>query len=107
MSADGSDAAASAGGSSVQVVCRLRPLSAKEKANKTLPVCTASTERSEITLVRGKHSNASRHSFVFDRVFGSFSEQSEIFEVVKPIVDDVLGGLQACIFAYGQTGTGK
>ena len=46
--------------------------------------------------------------FKFDRVFGSFTTQEEIFDqTLRPIVDDVLSGFEATVFAYGQTGTGK
>jgi kinesin family protein 11 len=39
--------------SSVQVVCRMRPLNGKETRDGTTPVVTASTERSEVTVIKG------------------------------------------------------
>lgn len=47
-------------------------------------------------------------AFSFDKVFGMYSTQEEVFEsVVKPIVQEALEGFNCTIFAYGQTGTGK
>ena len=47
-------------------------------------------------------------AFRFDRVYGSYTTQKEIFEeTLLPIVDDVMVGFDATVFAYGQTGTGK
>ena len=41
-------------------------------------------------------------------MFGSFTTQEEIFDqTLRPIVDDVMSGFEATVFAYGQTGTGK
>lgn len=47
-------------------------------------------------------------TFTYDRVFGMYSTQEEVFEsMVLPIVDETLAGFNCTIFAYGQTGTGK
>ena len=45
--------------------------------------------------------------FAFDSVFSPESTQAEVFDTVRPLIDDVLGGYHATIFAYGQTGSGK
>ena len=45
--------------------------------------------------------------FAFDSVFSPESTQAEVFDTVRPLIDDVLGGYNATIFAYGQTGSGK
>ena len=46
--------------------------------------------------------------FVFDNVFGPDSEQKDIFDAVGvPLVNDVIEGYNATIFAYDQTGAGK
>lgn len=48
------------------------------------------------------------HNFSFDRVFGADSKQPEVFiDTAQPLIQDVLQGYNATIFAYGQTGTGK
>jgi kinesin family protein 11 len=65
-------------GVGVQVVVRLRPLNSKEKRANTLPVVTASTQRNEVTLVKGIGAKAMKHSFCFDKVFNEFTSQQEV-----------------------------
>jgi hypothetical protein len=43
----------------------------------------------------------------YDHVFNEVTEQEEIFEQLEPLLVDVLSGINACIFAYGQTSAGK
>ena len=49
------------------------------------------------------------HTFAFDRVFDLAASQQDVFEGVRvpDCVNDVLGGYNATIFAYGQTASGK
>jgi kinesin family protein 5 len=46
---------------------------------------------------------------VFDAIFqaGINGTQTEIFEECSMFGDMAVGGVNACIFAYGQSGTGK
>ena len=50
---------------------------------------------------------AQTKSFNFDGVYGGESSQEDLFSQAAPLVDTSLAGENACIFAYGQTGTGK
>ena len=43
----------------------------------------------------------------FDAVFGQQSTQAEVFTSVAPLVDSWVDGYHACVFAYGQTCSGK
>lgn len=36
-----------------------------------------------------------------------FKISDEVFSEVEPVIKSVVDGYNACIFAYGQTGTGK
>ncbi|CAM5999289.1 unnamed protein product [Sphagnum balticum] len=48
------------------------------------------------------------HQLYFDSVFDENYSQQKVFEsACMPIVNDVLQGNNACLFVYGQTGTGK
>jgi hypothetical protein len=48
------------------------------------------------------------HQFTFDRVFGTNSEQDEVWRYAGlPAVEAVVSGYNAAIIAYGQTGAGK
>ncbi|CAA6669906.1 unnamed protein product [Spirodela intermedia] len=48
-----------------------------------------------------------RKVFKFDSVFSPQADQEMIFENTSPFATSVLDGYNVCIFAYGQTGTGK
>jgi kinesin family member 15 len=50
---------------------------------------------------------ADKIQFSFDRVIPQSSTQSDIFELVRPMVHDAFVGYNATIFSYGQTGSGK
>lgn len=43
----------------------------------------------------------------YDYVFSELTEQEQVFEKVQPVLVDVLSGINACIFCYGQTSSGK
>ena len=43
----------------------------------------------------------------FDHVLRPDASQEDVYAQVSPVVTSVLDGYDACIFAYGQTGTGK
>uniref|UniRef100_A0A8R1I7W8 Kinesin motor domain-containing protein n=1 Tax=Caenorhabditis japonica TaxID=281687 RepID=A0A8R1I7W8_CAEJA len=46
--------------------------------------------------------------FTFDAIYDENSTQSDLYEeTFRDLVDSVLNGYNATIFAYGQTGTGK
>ncbi|CAD6333888.1 unnamed protein product [Miscanthus lutarioriparius] len=48
-----------------------------------------------------------RKPFKFDHVFGPEDDQEAVFSETVPVVRSVMDGFNVCIFAYGQTGTGK
>lgn len=48
------------------------------------------------------------HRFVFDRLFDQDASQEDVFcHTTKPLLDNVLDGYNASVFAYGATGCGK
>ena len=49
-----------------------------------------------------------RCEFYFDSVFPEHTPQQTVFEdCALPLVDTLLGGVNACVFAFGCTGAGK
>lgn len=57
---------------------------------------------------RDNPTNEPPKPFTFDRVYAPGSAQKLVYDqTARPIVEDVLGGYNGTIFAYGQTGTGK
>lgn len=47
------------------------------------------------------------YNYFMDGIFGPSSSQAEIFEEIKPFVQSSIDGDNVCIFAYGQTSSGK
>lgn len=45
--------------------------------------------------------------FQFDEVFGPQTTQKQIYEAIRPMMDEVFQGYSCTIMTYGQTGSGK
>ncbi|KAI4333368.1 hypothetical protein L6164_018192 [Bauhinia variegata] len=89
----------------IRVFCRCRPLNAEEVASgPTMAIDFESAKDGELTVMSN---GAPRKTFKFDAVFGPQAEQADVFEDTAPFATSVLDGYNVCIFAYGQTGTGK
>ncbi|CAL5187205.1 unnamed protein product [Lathyrus oleraceus] len=89
----------------IRVFCRCRPLNAEEiKGGATVALDFDSSKDGELTVMSN---GSSKKTFKFDAVFGPQVEQADIFEDTIPFATSVLDGYNVCIFAYGQTGTGK
>ncbi|XP_062143259.1 kinesin-like protein KIN-14S isoform X2 [Alnus glutinosa] len=89
----------------IRVFCRCRPLSQTEITNGSTSVVEFdSSQDNELQVVC---SDSSKKQFKFDHVFRPEDNQEAVFAQTKPIVTSVLDGYNVCIFAYGQTGTGK
>ena len=95
-------------GTNVQVAVRCRPVNGEERKSGQPSVVTCDPEAKTIQLSYGPAGKKTLKSFTFDKVFGMYSRQEEVFDsIVRPIVYEVLEGFNCTIFAYGQTGTGK
>eukprot|EP01137_Pigoraptor_chileana_P032114 Opistho-2@20987 len=71
-----------------------------------------SADFQEVVRVNGRKASVAfedhRKEFVFDDCFGPDVTQGSVYERVgRPIVDNVMRGINGTIFVYGQTGTGK
>lgn len=98
----------------VQVIVRCRPLSNKENTGEYQQIVDVYPNRGVIEIIKNDGSSGSETSrenkkmFTYDAVYDSSSSQQAIYdEVVRPLVSSVLEGFNGCVFAYGQTGTGK
>ncbi|CEG50308.1 kinesin heavy chain [Plasmopara halstedii] len=88
----------------VRVCCRVRPQNAKELTMASAQRCVF-TENETIEV---KTCDGSPQKFTFDHVFGEECDQKTVFEnVALPVVQDIMAGYNATIFAYGQTSSGK
>lgn len=92
--------------SNIKVFFRVRPSARPSKA------VAVKQEDGLIEFVHEKDGevNNSRtyHKFRFDGILPMKISQEEVFQVVaKPVIEDVMEGINGTIFAYGQTGSGK
>ncbi|GLU14648.1 hypothetical protein SLE2022_312070 [Rubroshorea leprosula] len=89
----------------IRVFCRCRPLNNEEvAAGASLAIDFESAKDGELTVMSN---GAPKKTFKFDAVFGPEADQVDVFEETAPLATSVLDGYNVCIFAYGQTGTGK
>lgn len=96
------------GSCNVQVAVRCRPTNEEERKAGVPSVITCDSDTKSVKVSYGPAGKKTIKSFNFDKVFGMYSTQEQVFDqVVSPIVDEVLAGFNCTIFAYGQTGTGK
>ncbi|KAK9162820.1 hypothetical protein Syun_003722 [Stephania yunnanensis] len=89
----------------IRVFCRCRPLNKEEVSAGFSTVIDFDAAKDGYLGVLP--STSSKKSFKFDRVFTPKDDQVAVFEDASPVVISVLDGYNVCIFAYGQTGTGK
>ena len=82
------------------VFVRVRPPILKEVKEQFAVHCRG-TQSISVT------SESKETTCTYDYVFNDVSEQGQVFEKVKPLLVDVLSGINSCIFAYGQTSAGK
>lgn len=92
----------------INVVVRCRGRNDREvRENSGVVVSTDGIKGRKVDLSMGPTA-LSNKTYQFDKVFSPAADQTMVFdEVVVPILDEVLGGFNCTIFAYGQTGTGK
>ncbi|KAF5740384.1 kinesin-like protein KIFC3 [Tripterygium wilfordii] len=89
----------------IRVFCRCRPVNEVEISNGLEEVVEFdSSQDNELQIIS---SDSSKKQFKFDHVFKPDDDQDAVFVQTKPIVTSLLDGYNVCIFAYGQTGTGK
>ncbi|KAG8085489.1 hypothetical protein GUJ93_ZPchr0010g8041 [Zizania palustris] len=89
----------------IRVFCRCRPLSADEVSNGCSSI--VEIDPSHETELQYVPSDKDKKVFKFDHVFGPAEDQETVFAESLPVVRSVMDGFNVCIFAYGQTGTGK
>ncbi|KAK3135685.1 hypothetical protein QOZ80_5BG0422170 [Eleusine coracana subsp. coracana] len=89
----------------IRVFCRCRPLSTDEVTRG----CSSIVEIEPLceTELQFLPSEKEWKAFRFDHVFGPEDSQEAVFAETVPVVRSVMDGYNVCIFAYGQTGTGK
>ena len=89
----------------IKVFCRFRPLNVNELIHGSERMIKIQDENN--VSVRSNESKQV-NKFKFDRIFAEDSTQERVYQIVgKPLVDEILEGYNATIFAYGQSSSGK
>ncbi|XP_021311969.1 kinesin-like protein KIN-14E [Sorghum bicolor] len=89
----------------IRVFCRCRPLSKDEvSSGQKCVVEFDGSSDGDIVIANG---GTTKKTFKFDRIFTPKDDQDIVYADASPLVTSVLDGYNVCIFAYGQTGTGK
>ncbi|CAN6450848.1 unnamed protein product [Victoria cruziana] len=89
----------------IRVFCRCRPLSKEESSSGSVMVADFEAAKDgELGMNTG---GGTKKTFRFDRVYSPKDDQVDVFSDASALVVSVLDGYNVCIFAYGQTGTGK
>jgi len=97
----------------LRVACRVRPhTKAEVKSGADSVVAIDGKGNGDAGVLTVQHQGAgekeaSSRDFDFTHVFGPNSTQEDVFMVTEPLMTSVLDGYNVCIFAYGQSGTGK
>lgn len=88
--------------SSVQVAVRVRPINTREVDSDTI----IDVRQNSIHIV--DPSDKKKKNFNFDYAFDSDTPQETVFEHIgEKVVSGAFSGYNCCIFAYGQSGSGK
>lgn len=92
----------------IVVTVRLRPLSTREQAAKDQVAWECIDEQTIVHKTPLNDRSMQPSSFTFDKVFGPASVTETVYEEgVKNVALSSLMGINATIFAYGQTSSGK
>ncbi|KAI5436109.1 variant 2, Kinesin-like protein KIN-14R [Lathyrus oleraceus] len=90
----------------IRVFCRCRPLNKVEMSAGCTTVVDFDAAKDGCLGILTTGSSAKK-TFRFDRVYTPKDDQVDVFADASSMVISVLDGYNVCIFAYGQTGTGK
>ena len=94
----------------VRVVVRVRPLTEREECSGDSELVSCQGDRSvQVIEQHGRGRPVTGTAFQFNQCFGVECGQEQLFERcgVLSLLDHVLDGYSATVFAYGPTGSGK
>ncbi|KAL6548002.1 hypothetical protein OROHE_009707 [Orobanche hederae] len=89
----------------IRVFCRWRPLNTDEIDGGVLMAVDFKVAKDGELTVRSN--GISKRAFKFVAVFSPAADQLDVSEETSPLAISVVDGYNVCIFAYGQTGTGR
>ena len=90
----------------LHVAVRCRPLNQREISQNEAKIVQINDKNGSISITNPSDNQPVQ--FTFDFAYDETCKQKDVYEkTAAPLVDNVLQGFNATIFAYGQTGTGK
>ncbi|KAH6615802.1 P-loop containing nucleoside triphosphate hydrolase protein [Chaetomium sp. MPI-SDFR-AT-0129] len=95
--------------SSITVAVRVRPFTIREAAQLVFdPPEDNPVQKFTRSVVPAAGKKVKDQVFAFDRIFDQTATQSDVYEATtKNLLDSILDGYNATVFAYGATGCGK
>jgi hypothetical protein len=89
----------------IKVIVRCRPLNSKETESGYKPCVDMNLGESTVQV---NHVCGDPDRWTFDGVVNNSYSQKDVFnQFIMPMVDSVMEGFNATVFAYGQSGSGK
>jgi len=88
----------------LRVYCRVRPAS---KAEQDAPLSVEVKGADQIVVRDHDNERNDPKNFTFTQVYKPGTSQEDVFKDCESLMTSVLDGFNVCIFAYGQSGTGK
>ncbi|KAF6776142.1 hypothetical protein AHF37_04327, partial [Paragonimus kellicotti] len=86
----------------IRVYCRIRPAPPAEESRKN-PIVVYTPDQYTVLVKVSRGLKV----FQYDRVYTSGATQNDVFGDVADLIQSVIDGYNVCIFAYGETGSGK
>lgn len=91
----------------IKVAIRVRPLNERELKDGQEKAFRAQISNNSIAQLRDNQVLEGQ-VYYYDKIFDDQANTSNIYDyVAKDIVQGVIGGINGCIFAYGQTSSGE
>ena len=95
----------------VRVVVRVRPIAGREekRGDEEVVACVGDGSIQVVDSAQARGPRMTGTAYQFNQCFGQECSQEELFGRcgVLPLLDHVLEGYSATVFAYGPTGSGK
>jgi len=88
----------------LRVYARVRPAAASELEG---PLSVELKGADQVIVKDHDDDRKDSKRYMFTHVYGPLSTQEDVFKDTRTLMTSVLDGYNVCIFAYGQSGTGK
>ncbi|KAI1101819.1 P-loop containing nucleoside triphosphate hydrolase protein [Jackrogersella minutella] len=97
----------------IRVICRIRPDSSPDLLDYETQNGELHSNPAKLTVIeyketpRGETRAIKSETYEFERIFLPRETNEDVFSEISSFVQSVIDGKKACVFCYGQSGTGK